>query len=130
MYLQSEKLMDSRLAITAIKQKRFAEHLESRFLPNSGSDELPELSLNDYEDTIPLITPKEVAEEIRTNFNPMKAPSFVMITGTILMKFQRKGLVQLTTLINASTRLKDLPASWEVSEVIILPKPRNNHTDV
>jgi hypothetical protein len=54
----------------------FAEHLKSRLLPNQGSDELPELSLNDYKGTVPLVTPKEVAEEIRTNLNPKKAPCF------------------------------------------------------
>jgi hypothetical protein len=58
-------------------------------------------SLNEYEDTIPLVTPKEVAAEIRTNFNPTKAPGFDMITGSKLKKLQRKGLVKRTTLINA-----------------------------
>jgi hypothetical protein len=67
--------------------------------------------VNDYEDTIPLVTPKEVAEEIRTNLNPKKAPGFNMITGSILTKLQRKGLVKLTALINASVRLKHVPAS-------------------
>jgi hypothetical protein len=46
-----------------------------------------------------------------------------MITGTILKKLQRKGLVKLTTIINASVWLKHVPASWKVSEVIMLPKP-------
>jgi hypothetical protein len=78
------------------------EHIESRFLPNSGSDELPELSLNDYEDAIPLVTPKEIAEEIHRNLNPKKAPGFDIITSTILKKLQREGLVKLTTIINAS----------------------------
>jgi hypothetical protein len=51
-----------------------------------------------------------------------------MITGTIRKKLQRKGPVKLTTLINASIRLKDLPASWKVSEVIMLPKPDEKTT--
>jgi hypothetical protein len=46
-----------------------------------------------------------------------------MITGTILKKLQRKALVELTTSINASIRLRHVPASWKVSEVIMLPKP-------
>jgi hypothetical protein len=79
----------------------FAGHLKSRFLLNPGSDKLPELRLNDYEDTVPLATPKEVAE-VHTNLNPKKASGFDMITGTILKKLQRKGLVKLTTIINAS----------------------------
>jgi hypothetical protein len=105
------------------KAETFAEQFESRFLPNPGSDELLELSLTDCEDTIPLVRPKEVAEEIRTNRNPKKAPGFDMITGTIFKKLQRKWLVKPTAVINASIRLKHISASWRVSEVIMLPKP-------
>jgi hypothetical protein len=49
--------MDSGLAVRVIEQKHL-RNTSQVFLPNLGSDELPELSLNDYEDTIPLITPK------------------------------------------------------------------------
>jgi hypothetical protein len=45
--------------------------------------------LNDYLDKIPLATPREVAEEIRTNLNPKKAPGFDLITG-ILKNFSAK----------------------------------------
>jgi hypothetical protein len=47
----------------------FAQHLEKRFRPNSGSDTLPDLNHNDYLDKIPLVTTKEVAEGIRSNLN-------------------------------------------------------------
>jgi hypothetical protein len=72
------------------KAETFAEHMESRFLFNPRSGELPELSTNIYEDTIPLTTTTEVAVGIRTNLNPKKAPRIDMITGTILRKCQRK----------------------------------------
>jgi hypothetical protein len=50
----------------------FAQLLEKRFHPNPGSDTLPDLSHNNYLDKIPLVTPKEVAEEIRSNLNLKK----------------------------------------------------------
>jgi hypothetical protein len=53
-----------------------------------------------------------------------------MITSTLLQQFQRKRLVKLPTVIYASIRLKHVPASGKVSEVIMLPKPGKNHTDV
>ncbi|PNF23836.1 hypothetical protein B7P43_G13720 [Cryptotermes secundus] len=53
-----------------------------------------------------------------------------MITGTIIKKLQRKALVKLTTLINASIRLKHIPASWKMSEIIMIPKPGKNHNEV
>jgi hypothetical protein len=51
------------------KANTFAQHLENRFCPNPGPDTLPVLSSNDYLDKIPLVPPKEIAEEIRTNLN-------------------------------------------------------------
>lgn len=108
------------------KADAYAEHLESRFQPNPGTEDLPKLQTKVYNDSIPLVTIAEVAEEI--NFlNSKKAPGFDMITGTILKKLPRKGLVKLTTLINASVRLKHVPNSWKVSEIIMLPKPGKDH---
>jgi hypothetical protein len=51
------------------KANIFGQHLEKRFHPNPGSDTLPHLNHNDYLDKIPLVTRKEVAEEIRTHLN-------------------------------------------------------------
>ena len=53
-----------------------------------------------------------------------------MVTGIIFKKYQIKGLVKLTTLINASIRLKHVPNSWKISEIIMIPKPGKNHREV
>jgi hypothetical protein len=37
-----------------------------------------------------LATPREVAEEIRTNLNPKKAPGFDLITGEFLRTLKEK----------------------------------------
>jgi hypothetical protein len=50
---------------------------------------------------IPLITPREVAEEIITNLNLKEAPGFDLNIGEILKNFKRKSLVKLTTLISS-----------------------------
>jgi hypothetical protein len=47
--------------------------LIKRFHPYLGLDTLPVLNFNDYLDKIPLVTPREVAEEIRTNLSPPKS---------------------------------------------------------
>ena len=44
-------------------------------------------------------------------------------------KFQ-KSLVKLTTLINASIRLKHIPNSWKKPEIIIIFKPGKDHREV
>jgi hypothetical protein len=108
----------------------FAQHLEQRFYPNPGPDSLPDLNPNESLDMIPLVTPKEITEEIRTNLNSNKAPGFDLITGEILKHFKRKALVKLTTLINACIRLHHVPDAWKTAEVIMIPKPSKNLSEV
>jgi hypothetical protein len=52
------------------KANTFAQYLENRFYPYPGLDILLVLNSNHYLDKIPLVTPREVAKEIRTNLNP------------------------------------------------------------
>jgi hypothetical protein len=74
--------------------------------------------------------PREVAEEIRTNLNPQKAPGCDLITGEILKNFKRKALVKLTTLINACIRLNYISDAWKIAEVIMIPKPGKNLSEM
>jgi hypothetical protein len=70
-----KKKTDRKWARTSLeKASIFAQHLEKRFHPNPGSDTLSHLNHNDYLDKIPLVTPKEIAEEIRTHLNLKKTP--------------------------------------------------------
>jgi hypothetical protein len=39
-------------------------------------------------------------------------------------------MVKLTNLINAAIRLKHVPDSWKVPEVIVLLKPGKKHSEV
>jgi hypothetical protein len=86
--------------------------------------------LNDYPDKIPLVTPREVAEERRTNLTHKKAPGFDLITGKFLRTLKRKALVKLTTLINACIRLNYIPDAWKTAEVIMILKPGRNLREV
>jgi hypothetical protein len=77
-----------------------------------------------------LVIPREVAEEIRTNLNPRKAPGIDLITGEILKNFKRKALVKLTALINACIRLNYIPDALKTAEVIMIPQPGKNLSEV
>jgi hypothetical protein len=71
------KKSDGRWARNNLEEANtFAQHLEKRFHPYPGLDTLPVLNSNDYLDEIPLATPREVAEEIRTISTPKKTPGF------------------------------------------------------
>jgi hypothetical protein len=105
------------------KANRFANHLENTFQPNEGN-ELPiwEIPNQDKIEITP-VTSKEVTNEIKLNMNPKKAPGFDLITGEILKQLPKKAIIKLTHLINASFRLKYVPKSWKVAEVIMIHKP-------
>jgi hypothetical protein len=63
------------------KVNTFARHLEKRFHPNPGLDTLPVLNLNDYLDSIPLVTTSEVAKEIGTDLNSKKYLNLISSQG-------------------------------------------------
>lgn len=110
------------------KAELFADHLEQTFKPNeqytresvNNTDQL--LPLLERGEEIPLVTPKEVENDIKNNINPRKAPGFDLITGLILKQLPRKGIVKLTNLINATFRLKHVPKIWKIAEVIMIQK--------
>lgn len=112
------------------KAELFAEHLAEIFTPNPGQVNLDITNIeNQRTENITPVTPKEIADEIKTNLNPKKAPGFDLITGEILKHLPRKGIVMLTYLFNAAFRLKHMPACWKVAEVIMLPKPGKQPND-
>jgi hypothetical protein len=53
-----------------------------------------------------------------------------IITGEILKKLPRKGVVKLTHLINASVRLKYTPQAWKIADLIKIPKPGKPSNEV
>jgi hypothetical protein len=66
-----EKKTDGRWARNNLeKANTFAKHLRKAFHLNLGLETIPVLNSNDYLDKIPLVTPREVAQEMRTNLNP------------------------------------------------------------
>jgi hypothetical protein len=59
------------------KENIIAQHLEKKFRPNPGPDIIPAFNSKDYLDKIPLLTPKEVAKEIRNNINSKRHLNFI-----------------------------------------------------
>jgi hypothetical protein len=86
------------------KAELSADYLEQILKPNiQQSRNEDQLILSEQNEEIPLVTPKEVANEIKRNINARKAPGFHLITGEILKQLPRRGLVKLTHLINAAS---------------------------
>jgi hypothetical protein len=72
------------------KVNKFAQQLAKRFDPYAGLGTLPVLNSNDYLDKIPLATPREVAEEIRTNLNPKKHLDLISSQGKFIRTLKEK----------------------------------------
>lgn len=80
----------------------FADHLAETFKPSQIHTETRlQHTENMISEDIKPVSPKVVANEIRMNFNPKKAPRFDLITGEILKQLPKKGIVMLTYLYNA-----------------------------
>jgi hypothetical protein len=109
----------------------FAAHLERTFQPH-GERKLAALPKNEekLKQRIPLVTPKELLQAIRTHINPKKAPGFDLITGVIIKRLPRQAIVKLTHLYNAALRLKYIPSQWKAAEVIMVPKPGKHVNEV
>lgn len=106
------------------KAERYAQYLETVFQPHNEQDnELPSDAIEQDEENIDKVTVQEICYEIKENINPKKAPGYDLITGVVLKQLPRKALVMLTILMNAAFRLKYVPSTWKVAEVIMIPKP-------
>jgi hypothetical protein len=104
------------------KAEAFRNYLEETFQPSENQDEPQLLEQVGEEMDIAFVTPKEVAEEIKTNINPKKAPGYDLITGEILKDLPKKVIMKLTHLINAAFCLKHVPDAWKMAKVIMIPK--------
>ena len=115
------------------KADAFAEFLENIFQPNKEQKynraEIVAAQAAE-EQQIAMTTCAKVAKEIRKNTSAKKAPGFDLITGEILKQLPKKGIIKLTTIINAAIRLKYVPQLWKFAEVIMVPKPGKPPNDI
>lgn len=120
------------------KAEAFAEHLVNVFQPNPADINLNvENEVNEYLNTpyqldLPpkKFTVKEVQEIINNNLNPKKSPGYDLISGKILKKLPRKGILFLTQLFNAVLRTGHFPLQWKVGQIIVIQKPGKPINDV
>jgi len=83
------------------------------------------------QDRLKPFTLKEIKNEIK-KLNHKKAPGIDLITATTLKELPQKGLLNLMYILNAIRRLEYWPTckSLKQAQIIMLPKPGKNPTDV
>ena len=112
------------------KAELFSEHLAGIFQPNIGVSDIDvENVTNNYENSIPLVRRKELLKEIK-RLKLKKAPGFDLITAQVLKNLPKKAIKFLQLLMNASIKLKYIPSTWKVAEIIMIPKPGKPPIDV
>ena len=112
------------------KAETFAEHLANIFQPNIGASDIDVDNItNNYENSIPLVTRKELLKEIKC-LKLKKAPGFDLITSQVLKNLPKKALLFLQLIINAAIKLRYVPSTWKVAEIIMIPKPGKPPNDV
>jgi len=115
------------------KVELFAEHLSEVFNPhnNDRNQEVEqELDTTLYQqDCLKPFTLQEIKNKIK-KLNHKKAPRIDLNTATMLKEFPQKGLLNLLYILNATIRLEFWPKSLKQAQIIMLPKPGKNPTDV
>lgn len=119
------------------KAALFASHLSEVFQParpqtRDGDEEIAQHLLAPYQMELPTknFRYREVKKIIKKELKCKKAPGWDLITGRVLKELPEKAIRFITILYNASLRLCYFPAMWKVAEVIMVPKPGKNLTDV
>jgi hypothetical protein len=112
------------------KADLFAEHLSEVFSPhnNDPNQEVEQDLANpihQHESHKPF-TLKEIKNEI-TKLNHKKAPGIDLITAKVIKELL---LLNLMYILNAIIRLEYWPKSLKQAQIIMLPKPGKNPTDV
>lgn len=122
------------------KAETFSTHLKSVFTPHPNdcpTSHLQKVHSFLSEDTVQeevegyetlKFTKEQVLREIK-KINHKKAPGYDLITSRVLMELPYAGLILLTSIYNAMTRLKFFPPQWKVAKIIMVPKPDKQPED-
>jgi hypothetical protein len=62
--------------------------------------------------------------------HPTKASGYDLITGKRLKELSRKGLRAITQIYNATFKLEYFPCHWKMGQIIMIPKPGKNPSEV
>jgi len=115
------------------KADLFAEHLREVFIPhNNDLDRDVERDLAKHiqpPEHLKAFTLKELKNEIKM-LHPRRAPGIDPITAQMLKELPHEGFLLLMYIFNAILRLDYWPTSLKRAQIIMIPKPGKNPTDV
>ena len=120
------------------KAMAFAKHLRNVFLPNDIESTLEDQQAinrvlaapHQMAPPIKKIKIKEVRQVIQKEINANKAPGYDIITGKVLQEVSEKCFQVITMIFNSVLRVESFPIQWKIAQIIMVPKPGKNPTDI
>lgn len=113
------------------KGSSFAIHLKNVFQPNQplNNFQLPVVPFKVQENHLKL-KPLEVKNAIMSHLNPKKATGYDLISAKMIIELPGLAVYHLTFLLNAILRLGYFPNVWKISQIIMIPKPGKDLTQI
>lgn len=115
------------------KANLFTKHLKDVFTPypsQQNEPDMPEVIQEDYDVSTIKFSVNEVKTMIKKNINPKKSPGFDLITGKMIRELPQKGIQLFTYISNAIIRIGYFPNQWKIAQIILIPKPGKDATQV
>lgn len=111
------------------KVKVFADHLENVFTPNCTNSDVEVPLVNEL-----VISPMKfrfsnITSAVK-NLNTKKSPGIDKISSKMLCELPNVALRLILFIFNAILRIGYYPSSWKMSEIIMIPKPGKDASQV
>lgn len=110
----------------------FSNHLQKVFTPNEQNNDcvLPQLTRDESNPNPVKFKWKCVKKVIKNSINPKKAPGHDLITGKMIKELPDRCIKYITYIFNAIMRCGYFPQKWKISQIIMIPKPGKDETQV
>lgn len=114
---------------TSEKVNAFANHLEKVFTPNDTSSCI---SIPTMDETVicPMKFRFSSVKSAIKDLDAKKSPGIDRITATMICNLPDLGVKIIMFIFNAILRLGSYPSSWKVSEIVMIPKPGKDASQV
>lgn len=111
------------------KVNAFANHLEKVFTPNDTSSCIDQPGINDTV-TCPMKFRFATIKSAVRDLDTKKSPGADRITATMICYLPDSAMKMLMFIFNAILRLGFFPSSWKMSEIVMIPKPGKDVSQV
>lgn len=111
------------------KAVEFANYLEKIFVPNETDSSLTPIAVQERV-VHPIKIRLHALKAVISDLNPRKSPGSDKITNTMIINLPNSALRTIMFIYNSMLRIGYFPPSWKQSEIVMIPKPGKDITQV